>query len=153
RKLSRHDQLVVANWAVLRAMVIDGTRKASYYAEQERVDFACSSPRKPLPNTHVWLATLPDIGGMGVRAGIDGRTDNDRTVGFKVFNCIVGQVALQVVHWKAPGLRGEAASAVVNVRKLLLPIWKKATIQIWPRSISALKLPPKQSLTLSGATA
>ena len=155
RRLNMHQQGILANWTTLRLMIFDRVRDSDskYFSNDELIAFATPSKRKPITHTHVWLATLPDMGGMGVHAGIHCRGTATDPWRYSVFNCVFGQIALQVFHWSgftADWIGNADRSAAINLRKLNDPIWQKATVRVWPRRSNLLSWPPQQSLALAG---
>jgi len=155
RPLNIYAQSVLANWAALHAMVFDRVRNpdSSYFSVEERQAFANSSKmRKPISHTHVWVALLPDMGGMGTRAGIHSRGSSDNEWRYSFFNCVFSRIIIQVFHWSGfttNWIKSEDSGKAIDLRKLDDPIWQFATIKVWPRK-SPLKWPPKQSLTHDG---
>jgi hypothetical protein len=155
RRLTMPHQSVIAQWAVLRSMVFDGARATSiYYSRQECAAFARAAQHIPLQNTSVWLALLPDTGEpLGVHARIHSRVNGDRTIGFKVFNCVVGRLAFQIFHWKGltgPKLISEKRPGhVIDLKQLTQPVWQNATVRVWPKPTALKNWPPRQTLTVT----
>src|SRR5215470_17822374 len=92
---------------------------------------------------HVWLAILPPIAPKGVLAQLYSRANDDRTVGFEVFNCLIGQVAFQVLHWKGYG-------HIIDEVRACAPDWRSLTAEIWPNTNVSVAWPPPAHLTVQG---
>ena len=155
RRLNLHNQMVLANWAVLRAMVFDRLRDpdSSYFSINERHGFAKAHKKKPIETTHVWLTILPDGGLRGFQSGVHSRGSFDTEWRYLLFNCVLGQIAIQVFHWS--GFSGtwigdKDLRPAINLRKLDDPVWKDAIIRVWPRRRVSLEWPPRKRLTFAG---
>jgi hypothetical protein len=155
RQLNLHQQALLANWAALHAMVFQKALKPDsvYYSEEECWTFADShrEGRKPILNTHVWLALLPDMGGMGVHGGIHSRNPSGEPWRYSFFNSVFGRIAVQAFHWS--GVTGDWIGnehRSINLRKLDESVWRHAVIRIWPRKSISVTWPPRKSLTHAG---
>jgi len=139
--LEPHEQKLLARWAILKAMVLDGSRRYErFYNESER--FAMKPPLRALPiSTVVW------IGRLSIKAFHAGLTDSFGQINGipKAFrNCIVtiivGHLVIQVVtmHVLAPfvtsrlPLQYKAGEWDVN----LLEIWPVFGAKSWPPAFS-----------------
>jgi hypothetical protein len=158
-RLSRHDQRLLTNWAVLRSMVFDRSRgyEPSYHSPQSLRAFVQRSDRKPSPNTHVWLSRFNPTIPRFAHSAIHSRVNDDRTVGYKVFNCVFGQVAFQVFHWKGfideLPIGSEISGKRLDLRRLSLPVWRDSTLKVWPNPGISANWPPQGMLGFSNANA
>jgi hypothetical protein len=154
--LSPEARLHLSNWITLHAMTFDRARglDESYYSSDELRSFASAS--SPLSRSHIWLAMFPPAYAKGIGAHIYSRVSNNKTIGFKVFSCFMGQAAFQSFHWKGffgGNLRNDSTGAVISLDKLSSSAWRNLTSDIWPISKSTVKWPCREALTHQGVNA
>jgi hypothetical protein len=144
-------QKLLTRWAILKAMVLDGSsptrRAAPFYSESER--FEMKPPLRSLPvGTIVW------IGRLSVKAFHAGLTDTFGEINGipKAFHCcvvtiIVGHLVIHVVTLHVISL-----FATLRVRPRDNPgAWDVNLLEIWP-TFGDKSWPPNSSFGLKGTT-
>jgi len=149
-KLAKENQRIIANWVILRAMVIDRARQTTFcFIDEEIRCFhdAARKDRKPWPNTHVWMGTVEDDNQWGVTCQLYSRTSSDGAKSIKRFNLRLGEIVIQVFgRYGLSTLGFTDRAGTVDFRKLHDPFWNEYAIRIWPRSINHRSWPPPQPL-------
>jgi hypothetical protein len=134
RTLNREEQTTLATWAFLRDLVVDGMKSDGFFGSEDFAKFARS--KRPLPNTHVWLALLPRSELKGPSAHSENIRSDDRAVGLQVFNFFFSQVAFQVLH------RVNKRGAITRRFGQNAGRWRQSAIRIWPSPRPSVAWPP-----------
>jgi hypothetical protein len=142
-------QKLLTRWAILKAMILDGSskRRTPFYSESERTGM--KPPLRSLP-----VDTLTWIGRLSVKSFHAGLTDTFGQINHvpNAFHCsvvtiVVGHLVIQVVtmHVLAP-------FATLRARPLDNPgAWDVNLLDIWP-VFGGKSWPPRFSFELKGAT-
>ncbi|MBI4472971.1 MAG: hypothetical protein HY646_09910 [Acidobacteria bacterium] len=136
RRLSRHDQYVLALWFSLRAMIFDsyssnGSTDREYFSAQERAEFARA--QVPLKGIRVWLAAM-DTDWGGAYFSCQSSILADKKAGIEIITGVAGHTAFQMFVSKGDNpLRILGHLNSVDIEKLSTPAWSDTVAQIWPR--------------------
>ncbi len=131
--LSVRDLSILAAWGTLRSMVFAATLpepEARFHTRDEYRRFATSLV--PPTKAYMWLATFPR-GKPGAGHGVHTRIAKDGALAIAQVNCIIGQIAFQVMQWRS------------GRKPFSLPLssgWHNATLQVWPLAGRTVSWPP-----------
>jgi len=147
--LEPKQQKLLTRWAILKAMVLDGSSKSRipFFSESERIGM------KP-PSRSIPVGTLAWIGRLSVKTFHAGLTDTFGKIGNvpKAFHCcvvtiIVGHLAIQVVTMHVLPM-----FATMRIRPVDNPgAWDVNLLDIWP-VFGEKCWPPRFSFALKGPT-
>jgi|SRR5271169_2007089 len=147
--LEPKQQKLLTRWAILKAMVLDGSSKSRgpFYSESERTDMKPPSRSIPI-GTHAW------IGRLSLKSFHAGLTDTFGEIGnipraFHgcVTTIIVGHLTIQVVT-----LHVLPMFATMNPLPVYKPgAWDLNLLDIWP-AFGEERWPPRSSFELKGTT-
>jgi hypothetical protein len=145
--LTPTQQKILARWAILKAIVLDGSskRRIPFYSESERISM--KPPSRSLP-----VGTLTWIGRLSVKAFHAGLMDtfgqiNDIPKAFRgcVTTIVVGHLVIQVLT-----IHVIPRFATMSLRPTCKPgAWDVNLLEIWP-VFGEKRWPPSFTFTLDG---